>query len=442
MILIDKQLEALHYLEDPVTTELYYGGAVGGLKSTTGCFWQLKRRIKYPGTRGLLGRAVLKTLKETTLKTFFEVAKRQGILRGTHFELTNAQHPENPNAIVFYNGSLIYLKDLFAYPTDPEFDELGSLEITDAFIDEAPQVTEKAKTIVRSRIRFRLNDYQLIPKMMLSGNPSKTWAYDQFYRPFRDGTLRPDRKFIQALPYDNPWLPASYITSLEGLPEQSRQRLLHGNWEYDDDPTVLIDYDRIIDAFSNKFVAAGKKYITADIARFGSDKTVIGVWSGWRVKLHEFTKLSMVEVADKIREYMLAFQIPTSQVVVDEDGVGGGAKDILACKGFVNNSKPLPNPITRQVENYNNLKSQCYYRIADRINKASIFIECQHNEQRNALIKDLENVKQWKQDFDGKMQVIPKDKVKEIIGRSPDYSDCLMMREYFELIPQINWMPE
>jgi phage terminase large subunit len=39
-------------------------------------------------------------------------------------------------------------------------------------------------------------------------------------------------------------------------------------------------------------------------------------------------------------------------------------------------------------------------------------------------------------DKDGKKAVIPKDKVKENIGRSPDYSDTLMMREYFDLAPQ------
>lgn len=36
-------------------------------------------------------------------------------------------------------------------------------------------------------------------------------------------------------------------------------------------------------------------------------------------------------------------------------------------------------------------------------------------------------------DKDGKKQVIPKDKVKELLGRSPDYSDMLMMRCWFEL---------
>jgi phage terminase large subunit len=32
--------------------------------------------------------------------------------------------------------------------------------------------------------------------------------------------------------------------------------------------------------------------------------------------------------------------------------------------------------------------------------------------------------------------VLPKDKVKELIGRSPDFADTLMMREWFELKPK------
>jgi len=53
----------------------------------------------------------------------------------------NAQSSE----INFSNGSQIVLKDLFSYPSDPNFDELGSLEITDAFIDEANQVSAKGE---------------------------------------------------------------------------------------------------------------------------------------------------------------------------------------------------------------------------------------------------------------------------------------------------------
>jgi phage terminase large subunit len=433
MILTLKQTKALDLLEDNKTIEVYYGGAAGGGKSAIGSYWQLKRRLKYPGTKGLLGRAQLKTLKETTLQTFFDIAKMQGVVRGYDFDLTSSQDKQYPNCLIFQNGSLIYLKDLFAYPSDPDFDELGSLELTDAFIDEAPQITSKAKGIVRSRIRYKLDEFGLIPKMLMCGNPSKNWAYYDFYSPYKNNELREDRAFIQALPNDNKNLPKSYIESLMGLEKNSRERLLFGNWEYDDDPAALISYDRILYAFKNTELPSGDTYLSCDVARFGKDKTVIGLWRGYRVELFEFKGLKVTEVADKIKWFMNEYNIPVSRVVADEDGVGGGVVDILGCVGFVNNASPIGS------ENYRNLKSQCYYKMSERMNKNGIYINCDNSEIKGDIIQELENVKQHNMDKDGKKEVLPKDKVKEIIGRSPDYSDTIMMREVFNLAPTITW---
>jgi phage terminase large subunit len=435
-----KQTAAIEFLEDDTTTEVYYGGAAGGGKTAFGCYWQLKRRLLLPGSRGIIGRATLKALKETSLATFFEIAKREGVKRGKHFDLTSPQDKEFPNCLVFANSSVIFLKDLFLYPSDPDFDELGSLEITDAFLDECPQISEKAKNIVRSRIRYKLKEFSLKPKMLMTGNPAKNWSYEHFYKPSKDGSIREDRRFVQALPADNPHLPDSYYESLAGLDENSKQRLLFGNWEYDDDPASLMSYEKIIDCFSNDYLGDGDRFITADIARFGSDKTVIGVWSGYRVQLFHFNQLSVSDVAGKIKELQQKYQVPNSRTIADEDGVGGGVVDILKCKGFVNNSRPLDNPITREPENYNNLKSQCYYKLAERINQGGLYIDCKETEIKKMIIQELEQVKQYNMDKDGKKQVMPKDKVKEMIGRSPDFSDTLMMREWFELAPRLSWV--
>jgi len=242
MKLTIKQTKALDILEDNITTELYYGGAAGGGKSVLGCYWQIKRRLKFPGTRGFIGRSELKNLKKTTLNSFFEVCKMQGLKTGVHFNY-NSQD----SIIKFFNGSEIILADLYAYPSDPEFDSLGSLEITDAFVDEAPQITSKAKQIIKSRIRFKIDDFGLIPKLLMTGNPSKGWAYYDFYLPNEQNALRKDRKFIQALVTDNPNISEHYVESLRGLDKNSRERLLNGNWRYDDDPAALIEYDKIID---------------------------------------------------------------------------------------------------------------------------------------------------------------------------------------------------
>lgn len=438
MILTYKQTKAIEALEDCITNELLFGGGAGGGKSAFGCFWQIKQRLKYAGTRGLIGRAVLKTLKDTTLVSFFEVAKRQGLTAGTHYRY-NGQ----ANKIDFVNGSTILLKDLYQYPSDPNFDELGSLEITDYFIDEANQVSEKARNIVKSRVRFRLDEYGLIPKGLYTCNPAKNWVYTDFYRPDKEGKLPEQKKFIQSLVTDNPFISRHYRENLLQLDENSKQRLLYGNWEYDNDPSTLIQYDKIIDCFTNDFKNLdGVGFITCDVARFGSDKTVIGHWNGHRVRLYAYSGASVSETAQRIKDLQQKHSIPNSNTIVDEDGVGGGVMDILKCKGFVNNSRPLPNPITKKDENYNNLKSQCYFRLAERINKGELFIDCNDVEIKRLIIEELEQVKQYNMDKDGKKQVMPKDKVKELIGRSPDFSDTLMMREWFELAPKkaLTWL--
>lgn len=424
MKLISKQENAVYYLKDNQTKEIVYGGAAGGGKSALGILWLIEQSQRYPGTRWLMGRAKLKALKETTLNTFFELT--------TKLELSNQYHYNSQSGVITWNNkSEILLKDLFLYPADPNFDSLGSLEITGAFVDECNQISHKAWQILKSRIRYKLNEYNLQPKMLGTCNPSKNWVYNQFYIKQKNGTIETDKKFIQALPQDNPHLPASYLESLLSLDENSKQRLYYGNWEYDNDPSKLIDFDKIQNVFTNKFVEGGKMYISADVARFGSDKMVICVWSGFKViEIVSLNKSSIVEIAQLIRELATKYQVPMSNVIIDEDGVGGGVVDMLkGCKGFVNNSRALL--VENQVVQYQNLKTQCYFKLAELIQSDKIFINCKEQTIIDEITKELEMVKRDKIDSDGKLQIISKETVKASIGRSPDYSDALMMRMYF-----------
>ena len=266
MILNKKQTIAIDYLEDNQKKEGVFGGGAGGGKSVLGCYWQIKNRLKYSGTAGLIGRSKLKTLKETTLNSFYFVCLEQGLKAGIHYKTDNQL-----NHIHFYNGSIIFFKDLFYYPSDPNFDELGSLEITDAFIDECPQVIEKSWNIVMSRIRYKLDENNLIPKILGTCNPSKGWPYMNFYKPHKENKLSNEKFFVQSLAIENPFISRHYIDNLNRLDPVSKERLLNGNWEYDDDPAVLIDYEKSVDMFVNEHVKEGLKYITCDAARLGDD---------------------------------------------------------------------------------------------------------------------------------------------------------------------------
>ena len=416
-----KQTQAIELIEDNKTKEIIYGGGAGSGKTALGVYSILKNALRYDGSRWLIGRAVLKTLKETTLNSFYDVCRMQGLKAGQHYQY-NAQS----NIITFNNGSTILLKDLFLYPSDPNFDELGSLEITGAFIDECNQVTEKAWNIVKSRIRYKLDEFGLIPKILGTCNPAKGFVYNNFYKPHKENKLNDDKAFIQALATDNPFISPHYIESLKTLDKQSRERLLYGNWEYDDNDNALIEYDKIIDLFRNEHVPAGKGYISADIARFGKDKTLIMVWSGFRViEIHTLSNKATNKVAAFIKHLAKKHSIPYSQIICDEDGVGGGVVD-YGFKGFVNNSKALTG-------NYINLKSECYYKLAELINQAGVWVMTEDVTIKKELTEELEWVQRHNADKDGKLAVLPKDKVKEHLGRSPDISDALMMRMWFEL---------
>lgn len=422
MILTIKQTKALRYLQDEITSEVLFGGGAGGGKTTLGCYWAAKMCFKYPGSRWLVGRSKLKTLKETTLVTLFDVLKKQDIPKQAFTYNQQAGH------ITFLNDSQILLKDLFYYPADPDFDELGSLEINGAYIDECSQVTVKAKNIVKSRIgRWNTDVFTFLPKLLMTSNPAKGWLYNEFYKPHVDNKLDNDKQFIHALYSDNPNLPNHYINNLDGLDSVSRARLKLGDWEYDSDPSQLINYESIIDCYTNDFVLKGEKYITADIARFGADKTVIGVWSGMRCEdIVVLLTSSIPESVKAIETLRRKNQIPLSKVIVDEQGVGGGVKDVLNCEGFIANKRATKG-------NFNNLKSQCFFKLAELINNNKIFISCRED-YKTLITQELEVIKSDNLDKDGKLAVIQKDKMKEILGRSPDFADMLMMRMYFYVV--------
>jgi hypothetical protein len=89
---------------------------------------------------------------------------------------------------------------------------------------------------------------------------------------------------------------------------------------------------------------------------------------------------------------------------------------------FINNGKPLNG------ENYKNLKTQCFYKLAEQINMGNIWVKCNDIELRNKIIEELEVVRRKNIDLDGKLAILSKKEMKTILGHSPDYADALMMR--------------
>lgn len=366
-------------------------------------------------------------LRRTTLVTLYKVCEEFGIKPGDHFN-----YNQQTNVITFTNGSQIFLFDLSYAPTDPLYTRLGGLELTGGFVDESNEVDSKAITILLTRIgRRRNNDYAITPKLLETFNPDKNHVYQRFYKPWKESQLPEWRVFIQALVTDNPHATAEYIQQLKRSDKVTRERLLYGNFEYDDDPLTLMGTDAIMDLFTNPVGASGDKYITVDVARFGQDKTVLTVWEGFKVSEVVVRQQQGTEVtAGDVRKLSQKWTIPYSHIIVDEDGIGGGVIDQLSgVRGFTGNATAFD--VNGEKQNYQNARSQCYFKLAELVNARGIMIDTQDNDIKNAITEELGQIKAKDIDKDNKRRILPKDEIKERLGRSPDYADALMMRMWF-----------
>ena len=433
-----KQYLCYQKLFDDTTRFIGFGGGAGGGKTWIGCEWLMMNCYRYPGSKWFIGRKELKRLMGSTFITwskmcnFHNIPKEDWKLDGKY------------NYIEFTNGSRIDLLDVDYKPSDPMYERFGSLEYTGGFGEEVGEWQFSAFDVLKSRIgRWKNEEFKLLPpKFLLTFNPTKNWLYRIFYKRWRDNTLPPEYAFVQALYMDNKYTAEEYGKSLNEISDPvTRMRLRDGIWEYSDEDTVLINYDAIIDLFTTPPEFSNELYLTGDIARFGSDRIVYGLWRGYdltkiTIKQHQGVDQTIID----LRTIMGENRIPYSHCVVDEDGVGGGVVDGLkGIKGFVNNSSAIKtvDPLHSgelKKENYRNLKTQCSYILAEKINNHKMTISAKLNENdKDFLVEELGQVRRKITDDVSTLQIVPKEEVKENLGRSPDLSDMMMMRTYFEL---------
>lgn len=431
-----KQSRAWKLLNDQTTYFVGYGGGAFSGKSYLMCYWLTFMSCKYSGTAWGLGRKELVTLKKTTLVTLFKVFSEVGLINERHYN-----YNQQLNKIVFWNGSVIYLIDTAYKPSDPLYERFGGLELTGAAIDESSETDRKAIDILFTRLGRCLNDkYKITKKLLETFNPAKTHVYDRYYKPFKDNKETDYKKFIQALPTDNPSPEVKdYVDGILLTGELSTiQRLIYGNFEYEDNALSLItSYDDICNIFTNSFIkGSGKRYMSCDIAYMGADVFAIGIWDGFIIeKVIAIDKIDETAIGGRLMELAEEYNIPYSNIVYDSDGLrkftANSLKKLTAAKPFINNSAPIKN------KNYGNLKTECAFKLKEVIESGQLFISCK--DYYKQIMADLEAIRREPMDDEGKVHLEKKSKHKERTGKSPDFFDMLLMRMYFEIKNTGGW---
>lgn len=418
-----KQHLMFEHFNDDVTTEILYGGSAGAAKSYGICALIILKCLEYPGIRVGLARNELTTLKKTTVVSFFEVATAWNLIPDVHF-----QYNSTAGIIKFSNGSEVILFELSYKPSDPNFTRLGGHLLTFGCVDELGEVEEQGFQIFKTRLgRWKNEQFKIKPIVISTCNPSKNWIYREYYKASIENRLKPYQVFIQALPTDNPHIPKSYLDNLKKLPYAERERLLFGNWDYDDNPQALLRHEQIVNIWDNvpEIEKPGQRYISADIA-FTSDKMVIMVWD-------EMTIIDCyVSPKGNIEEFILSlatqYGVPNNHIAYDSDGVGKFLTTRLRnARPIVNNSAAVGK------ENYKNLKTQMYFKLAEEIKKNKV--KMKQETFKSDIIEELQVIEHKPSDVVGKIEMVDKGDVKRKLGRSPDFSDCMAYRMVFEVNP-------
>lgn len=224
--------------------------------------------------------------------------------------------------------------------------------------------------------------------------------------------------------------------------------------EYVDNAGALFKYTALVDMFSNTITKDPEKYLVVDIADDGSDKTIFSFWQGLELyRVEQFARLNTEGIVTQIREYQNQERIPMSQTLVDAIGVGAGVANNSLLDGIVGYKSSfaairtdqdptrLPNVHYRQnaplTTEYANLRSQCVFTLAGLINNHKLAVKLDDIRVKEAIIEELA-LYQDASKGDGKRMPTQKEDIKALLGRSPDLSDTLIMRMYFQVRERIS----
>jgi len=418
-----KQNQIFKIFDDNETTEVVYGGSVGSGKSYMLASILVMKCLQFPGIRVGLARNTLTNLKKTTMISIMEVFQKWG-LTSDYFNYNSST-----GIITFSNSSEIVLVELTYIPSDPQFTRLGGMLFTFGVIDEATEVDERGKSIFQTRLGRWMNDETGIKGMLImTCNPDRSsFIYREFYKPWKQGELKPHQKFIQALPTDNNYLPAGYIENLKNtLSLSERRRLLNGEWELSDTPGQLFKsmdvnllWDKSID------VPDGVFRMSCDIA-FTSDKCIILIWNG--LKIIDIINVDSSEgsVHTKMKELAERWSIKSTDICWDADGVGKYLKgEFPNGREIHNNGKPI------NEEGYSNLKAELYFKLAEFVEAGKVRVIAEG--WRKEIDEELSVIKHKPKASMNKIELISKSEMKKMLGRSPDIADAMAYGMVFYL---------
>ena len=416
----ERQEAALDALDDPGVRDVCYGGAKGGGKSHLLCVWALCQAWDIAHEHGLkqcktvphvgwIGRKQAADFVQTTLDTW------QRVILPEYYELKTATD-RYPRHILIDGRVAIDYGGLDRQETISKF---NSAEYAFIGVDQAEETTREDVATLKASRRMTIKGKALPYKGLWTANPASCWLKEDFI-----DSPEPHCRFVQALPGDNPYLPADYEQTLResfGFRPELLQAYLYGSWD------LLAGADQVIQG-QWLTVAAGKTLhgqykrprLVCDTAGEGDDETVI--YYGGKTDVDEAWYMgytSVPDIATKLAELSVRHDRCPIWVEATGGDLGKGVLDVLAVqRANVRRYTPQGKP-SREI--YGNMRAEVWCTAARMLQEGRVELKWGDKTLRSQLCTARYRVK------GNKTFVEPKADIKKRLSRSPDRADAYVM---------------
>jgi PBSX family phage terminase large subunit len=198
--------------EDPVVA--FFGG-IGNGKTFAGILKGLLRILDkdQPPQLGMIARQTYPELRDSTQRSFFELAHMLGLIPGIHYDFKKQE-----NRVIFKNGHEIIFRSL----DDPA--KLLSINLGWFYIDQMEEINEEVFLTLLGRLRAVKN-----PQCWGTGNPlGHNWVWHRFIHDPVPGNIM----FSAQTDENKKNLPEGYIESLlNNYNDIWVNRYVYGSWD-------------------------------------------------------------------------------------------------------------------------------------------------------------------------------------------------------------------
>jgi len=268
-------------------------------------------------------------------------------------------------------------------------------------------------------------------RAIIGGVPKGKNLFYELWQKASTGELGDQWAAFSLTTYDNPLIDPKEIENLkkELGDERIIRQEIYGEF-IDADETYLFNYEDLIQATKLQHQPDGVEVWGLDVGLTHDEAVLVKRRGRCVYEIKTWRGLGdAMALANIVAEEFYRSPIKPYRIYVDTIGIGWGVADRLIEKGMPAAHANFAEGTKSGFQQYKNKRAEAYFRLQEEISKGGLKIP-----EDSLLLSELAILRYTHDKKTGKIVIIPKEEIKQELGRSPDRADALALTFYEPLL--------